>query len=54
MNSVTKGWLEKNVSAALPYNHMLTVVETSFFHPKNVGFFNSKLGQVAGANQIIN
>ena len=28
--------------------------ETSFFRPKNVGFFNSKLGRVADANQTIN
>ena len=38
----------------ITYNHMVAVVETSFFRPKNVGFFNSKLGQVADANQIIN
>ena len=39
MNSY-KGLHEKCI---LPYNHMLTVVETSFFLSKNIGFFNSKL-----------
>ena len=33
---------------------MLAVVETLFFHPKNVGFLNSKLGWVADdVNQTI-
>ena len=32
---------------------MLAVAEASFFCPKNVGFFNSKLGPVADANQRI-
>ena len=32
----------------------LAVVETSFFRPKNVGFFNSKLGRAADANRTIN
>ena len=27
-----------------PYNHMSAVNKTSFFHPKNVRHFNSKLG----------
>ena len=31
---------------------MSAVVEI-FFHTKNVGFFNSKLGRVADANQTI-
>ena len=44
MNSVTKSYLQKNVSSALPYNHMSADVETSFFRPKNVGFLNYKLG----------
>ena len=35
-------------------NHMLEVVETSFFHSKNVGIFNSKLRQAADANRTIN
>ena len=35
-------------------NHMLAIVEISFFHPKNVGCFDSKLGLVADdANQTI-
>ena len=33
---------------------MLAVVEISFFHLKNVRYFNSKLGRVADANQTIN
>ena len=37
-----------------PYNHMLTVVETSFSCPKNVEFFNSKLGQAVDVNRTIN
>ena len=41
MNSY-EGLREKNLSTLL--NHMSGVVETSFFHPKNVGFSNSKLG----------
>ena len=32
---------------------MSGVIETSFFHPQNVGFFNSKSGQVVDANQTI-
>ena len=50
MNSY-EGFHEKNLSTL---NHMLGVVETSFFHPKNIGLSNSKLGRVADANQIIN
>ena len=38
----------------LAYDHMSAVVETSFFHPKNVGFLNSKLWWAADANQITN
>ena len=37
-----------------PWNHMLAVVETLFFHPKNVGVLNSKLGWVADTNPAIN
>ena len=37
-----------------PYNYMSSVVEVSFFHPTNVGFFNSKLGLVAYADRTIN
>ena len=33
---------------------MSVVVETSFFHPKNVGFFNSKLRRAADVNWEIN
>ena len=32
---------------------MLAVVEISFLRPKNVGFFNSKLGWATDANQSI-
>ena len=32
---------------------MSAVVEASFFHPKNVGCFNSKLGQAADMNQTV-
>ena len=39
MNSC-KGLQEKFI---LPYNHMLAVVETSFFLTKNIKFFDSKL-----------
>ena len=30
-----------------------TVVETSFFHPKNLGIFNSKLRNMAVVNEAI-
>ena len=33
---------------------MSAVVKTSFFHPKNVGFLNSKWGWAAEANPTIN
>ena len=33
---------------------MSAVAETSFFHPKNVGFSNSILGWVADANPKMN
>ena len=33
---------------------MLAVLETSFFHPKNVGLFNSKFRWVADANRTVN
>ena len=36
-----------------PYNYMSAVVKISFFHPKNVGFLNSKYGRVADTNQTI-
>ena len=36
------------------YNHMSAVVESSFFRPRNFGFFNSKLGWAADANRTIN
>ena len=49
MNSY-EGLHEKNVSV-YPYNHMLALAESSLFHPKNVVFFNSKLGLLANANQ---
>ena len=50
MNSY-KGLHEKYIH---PYNHMSAVVETSFFRPKNVRFFNSKLGLVADVNRTVN
>ena len=33
---------------------MSTVAVSSFLHLKNIGFFNSKFGQAADANQTIN
>ena len=33
---------------------MSAVFETLFFHPKNIEFFNSKLGQAADVNRTIN
>ena len=47
MNSVYKRLREKKCILR-PYNQMSAVVETSFFPPKNVGFFNSKSGRAAG------
>ena len=35
-----------------PYNHMSAGVETSFFCPKNIGFFNSKLGWLMQTEQL--
>ena len=46
MNSY-EGLHEKKLSTL---HYMSGVVETSFFHPKNVRFSNSKLGWVADAN----
>ena len=46
MSSYTKGLHKKNIC---PYNYMSSVVEISFYRPKNVRFLNSKSGQVADA-----
>ena len=51
MNSY-EGLNEKN--KIYPYNYMSTVVGTSFFYPKDVRLFNSKLGLVADVNRTIN
>ena len=49
MNSSCKDCV-KNILTLRTTWHMLAVVETSFFRPKNVRFLNSKLRQAAGAN----
>ena len=46
-------WLHKKMYLSLK-THVLAVVETPFLRPKNVRYFNSKLGWVADANQTIN